>query len=114
MISLFKKWFPKKQVEYKEFYDLPVKKEKSHNDNLPKESPSKEFANEINNPAKRGLLELQQELNGLKQKIRVLEERITKTKNSQVLKEYNQELKELKRKKILCETSMDARKRAIR
>ncbi|MFA6089097.1 MAG: hypothetical protein WC755_04500 [Candidatus Woesearchaeota archaeon] len=66
---------------------------------------------EQNKNATRGIISITSDLKDVNKKINSLEDKIKKTKNSVMIKEYFDELKYLKRKKIMLETSIDARKR---
>ena len=75
---------------------------------------NEEISSEIkeqNKNATRGIISITSDLKDVNKKINSLDEKIKKTKNSVMIKEYSDELKDLKIKKIMLESSIDARKR---
>ena len=112
--KFFQKLFGRKHNnEFKHLEELKSHPKHDDGKDTHLHKPTKEIVNEINAPAKKSMFDLQEELNSIKPKINSLEIKIAKTKNAYLLKEYSKELKELKRKKIMIETSMDARKRKL-
>jgi hypothetical protein len=103
----------KQNDEFKHLEELKSHPKHDDGKDMHLHKPTKDIVNEINAPAKKSIFDLQEELNSIKPKIISLEAKVAKTKNAYLLKEYSKELKEFKRKKIMIETSMDARKRKL-
>ena len=112
--KFFQKLFGRRHNgDFKHLEDLHSHPKHAADKDVHLHKPTKEIVNEINAPAKKSIFDLQAELNSLKPKIANLEAKVARAKNAYLLKEYSKELKELKRKRIMIETSMDARRRKL-
>lgn len=65
------------------------------------------------NKEQKSLVDLQKEVNDINEKVNSLNEKIKKTANPHLLTQYKKELVDLRKQKLLCESSLDARKRMI-